>query len=109
MKSTHADFSRTLSASKRITLIERQQIERWCKEKVPVAEIAHRLGRHQSTVYREIQRGHVAHVNSDLSVSYIYQWDVAQRHYEKNKGGGGRYPRLHQAHQAVFTEGYHVR
>ena len=63
-----------------------------------VAEIARRLNRHRSTIYREIQRGLVAHVNSDLSVSYIYQWDVAQRDYEKNQGGGGRPPKLHRAH-----------
>lgn len=98
MESTQADFTKASSQSKHITLIERQQIERWLKEKVPVAEIARRLNRHKSTIYREIQRGLVAHVNSDLSVSYIYQWDVAQRNYEKNKGSGGRYPRLHQAH-----------
>lgn len=65
---------------------------------MPIKEIASRLNRHKSTIYREKQRGLVAHVNSDLSASYIYQWDVAQRNYEKNKSGGGRYPKLHQAH-----------
>ena len=98
MKSTQTDCSKALSKCKHITLIERQQIERWLKEKVKVAEIARRLNRHRSTIYREIQRGFVAHVNSDLSVSYIYQWDVAQRDYEKNQGGGGRPPKLHRAH-----------
>ena len=98
MKSTQANCTKALHESKHLTLIERQQIERWLKEKVKVAEIARRLNRHRSTIYREIQRGLTAHVNSDLSVSYIYQWDVAQRNYEKNQGGGGRHPKLHQAH-----------
>ena len=79
MKSTQTNCTKALHESKHLTLIERQQIERWLKEKVKVAEIARRLKRHRSTIYREIQRGLVAHVNSDLSVSYIYQWDVAQR------------------------------
>ena len=102
MKSTQANCIKDLSESKHITLIERQQIERWLKEKVPVVEIASRLNRHKSTIYRERQRGLVAHVNSDLSVSCIYQWDVAQRYYEKNKGAGGRYPKLHQAHPLIL-------
>lgn len=49
---------------------------------MPVVEIASRLSRHKSAIYREIKR-----VNSYLSVSCIYQWDVAQRNYEMNKGG----------------------
>ena len=98
MESTQTNCTKAQPESKHLTLIERQQIERWLKEKVKVAEIARRLNRHRSTIYREIQRGLVAHVNSDLSVSYIYQWDVAQRDYEKNQGGGGRPPKLHRAH-----------
>lgn len=98
MESTHADFTKTFSQSKHITLVERQQIERWLKQGVSVVEIASRLNRHKSTIYREQHRGMSQHINSDLSISYIYQWDVAQRNYEKNKGGGGRYPRIYQSH-----------
>ena len=39
MESTQADFTKASSQSKHITLIERQQIERWLKEKVPVAKL----------------------------------------------------------------------
>lgn len=46
MKSTQTDCSKALSKCKHITLIERQQIKRWLKEKVKVAEIARRLNRH---------------------------------------------------------------
>ena len=85
MESTQRNCTKALPESKHLTRIERQQIERWLKEKVKVAEIARRLNRHRSTIYREIQRGLVAHINSDLSVSYIYQWDVAQRNTKRIK------------------------
>ena len=98
MKSTQTDSTKAFSQSKHITLIERQQIERWLKQRVSVVEIASRLNRYKSTIYREKQRGLARHINSDLSVSYIYRWDVAQRNYEKNKGGGGRYPKIYQSH-----------
>lgn len=98
MKSTQTDCTKAFSQSKHITLIERQQIERWLRQRVSVMEIASRLNRHKSTIYREKQRGLARRINSDLSVSFIYRWDVAQRNYEKNKGGGGRYPKIYQSH-----------
>ena len=63
-----------------------------------MTKIASRLARNKSSISREIKRGKVERINSDLTKSYVYRWDVAQRNYEKNKGGGGRYPRLHSAH-----------
>jgi len=84
--------------SKHLSLIERQQIERRLNERVSVTEIVNRLGRNKSSISRETKRDKVEHKNSDWTKSYVYRWDVAQRNYEKNKGGGGRYPRLHSAH-----------
>ena len=98
MKSTQDNTTPCAQKGKPLNLTERKQIERWLKEKVSVAEIAHRLGRHKASIYREIKRGTSKHINSDLSESYVYRWDVAQRDYEKNKGGGGRHPLLHSAH-----------
>ena len=63
-----------------------------------MTEIANRSGRDKSSISREIKRGKTEHKNSYLAKRYVYRWDVAQRDYEKNKGGGGRYPRLHSAH-----------
>ena len=98
MKSTRTDNIQSSPKSKHLSLIERQQIERWLNERVSVTEIANRLGRNKSSISREIKRGIAQRTNSDLTKSYVYRWDVAQRNYEKNKGGGGRYPRLHSAH-----------
>ncbi len=39
MESTQTNCIKALSESKHLTLIERQQIERWLKEKVSVAEM----------------------------------------------------------------------
>ena len=98
MKSTRTDNIHSSPKIKHLSLIERQQIERWLNERVSVTEIANRLGRNKSSISREMKRGIAQRTNSDWTKSYVYRWDVAQRNYEKNKGGGGRYPRLHSAH-----------
>lgn len=103
MKSAQDDTTPCSQKGKPLNLTERKQIERWLKEKVSASEIAHRLGRHKSSIYREIKRGTAERTNSDLSVSYVYRWDVAQRLYEKNKGGGGRHPKLHAAHPLLAS------
>lgn len=95
MKSTHSDSPQFLPKSKHWSLLERQQLERGYKEKVSIIQIAQRLARHRSTIYREIKRGWTKHLHSDLTTRCVYQWDVAQQDYEKNRGGGGRYPKLY--------------
>ncbi|MET3614381.1 IS30 family transposase, partial [Rhizobium aquaticum] len=39
-----------------LTLADRRQIERWRLMKMSATEIAERLGRHRSTVFRELRR-----------------------------------------------------
>lgn len=39
-----------------LTLADRRQIERWRLMKMSATDIARRLGRHRSTVFRELQR-----------------------------------------------------
>ncbi|MEI4472998.1 IS30 family transposase [Frigidibacter sp. MR17.24] len=41
-----------------IGLDERRKIARWREAKVPATEIAARLGRHRSTIFRELRRNH---------------------------------------------------
>jgi IS30 family transposase len=41
---------------RQLTIEERRTIFRLLNARVPVAAIADRLGRHRSTIYREIQR-----------------------------------------------------
>lgn len=89
MKNTHEHHSSFSRKSKHINESERQQIERWLKQKMPVREIAALLDRHRSTIYREIKRGLVDHIKSDLSTEVIYQADHAQGQHNKNRGAGG--------------------
>ena len=41
-----------------LTLADRRQIERWRQMKVSGEEMARRLGRHRSTVFRDLRRNH---------------------------------------------------
>ena len=41
-----------------LKLGERRKIAKWLEAKMPIAEIADRLGREASTIYREIKRNH---------------------------------------------------
>ena len=41
-----------------LSLAERRQIERWRHAKMSADEMARRLGRHRSTIFRELRRNH---------------------------------------------------
>ena len=76
---------------KHLTERERYNIEIFLKEKFKPYEIAKRLGRHLRTIEREIQKGIVELLNSDLSRRKEYCADTAQRIHLKsasNKGPG---------------------
>lgn len=76
---------------KHLTERERYRIEILLKEKMNPLEIAKRLGRHKRTIEREIKKGTVQLLNSDLSCRKEYCADTGQRVYEdnsKNKGPG---------------------
>lgn len=75
--------------NKHLTEKERYKIEALLDEKYPASCIAKRLGRHLRTIEREIKRGTVRLLNSDLSYRKEYCADAGQRIYEengKNKG-----------------------
>lgn len=74
---------------KQIQLEERHTIETLLKMKVPVSYIAEQLGRHRSTIYKEIKKGMCEQIDSDLKVHKVYLYDVAQRKHDElaqNKG-----------------------
>lgn len=76
---------------KHLTERERYKIEILLKEKMSSFDISKRLGRHVRTIEREIKRGTVCLLNSDLSYREEYCADAAQRMYDenaKNKGPG---------------------
>lgn len=76
---------------KHLTEMERYQIEILLKEKKKSKEIAVVLGKHRRTIEREIARGTVQMLNSDLTYTFRYCADVGHRKYlenGQNKGAG---------------------
>ncbi len=66
------------------TFNDRLRIEAWYKAKVSVKEMAEILGKDQSSVYRELNRGKYMRQNSDLTFSPAYSPDIAERKYREN-------------------------
>lgn len=84
---------------KHLTERERYQIEILIKDKKEPQEIARMLGKHRRTIEREIARGTVRMLNSDLTHKYCYCADAAQRVYEENaqnKGAGLKIGKDHE-------------
>lgn len=68
---------------------ERKIIEHELNKKTPVADIAQMLDRHRSTIYKEIKRGTVTLLHSDLTEYAAYKADVGERvqtEHSHNKG-----------------------
>ncbi|ARC39056.1 hypothetical protein A6J80_22495 (plasmid) [Paracoccus yeei] len=59
-----------------LSLSERRKIERWRQMKLSPDEMAHRLGRHRSTIFRELRRNHFH--DSDIPKLSGYWCIVAQ-------------------------------
>lgn len=67
---------------KHITEKERYKIEGYLESKLKAKEIAVKLDMHISTVYREIKRGTVIRIKTDLRKHRVYRANVAQGNYE---------------------------
>lgn len=74
----------TLTREKRI------RIETLYQAGIKVKEIAQQIGVHQSTIYRELQRGKTKKRNYDWTESTIYSSDLAQERAERNQKEKGR-------------------
>ena len=83
------NYTTKVKKHKHLTERERYSIEVLLKEKLKPFEIAKKLGRHLRTIEREIQRGIVQLLNSDLSHRREYCADTAQRVYLKNASNKG--------------------
>ncbi len=69
---------------KQLTRSDRLKIEALDKAGHKVKEIAELIGVHQSTIYRELQRGRYIHTNSDLTEEERYSPDIAEKKYQQN-------------------------
>ena len=70
---------------KHLTEGERYQIEILIKEKYSIQQIANKLNKHRSTIYREIKKGTVTQLDTLLKEKEIYLADAGQRIYDENK------------------------
>ena len=77
MKSTKTKTTTFRKKGKHITDAERQIIEKLYRKGVPVPQITDLLEVHRSTIYRELQRGRVNHLNSELIPFSTYSADRA--------------------------------
>lgn len=88
-ENTHTQITTSRRHFKQINFQQRQLIERWYSQKVPVADIAQRLGLHRSSIYRELKRGRVKHIDTELRESYTYSADFSEdRHLENMTAKG---------------------
>ncbi|MBR5888362.1 MAG: helix-turn-helix domain-containing protein [Akkermansia sp.] len=94
MKSTQDDCIAPSRKGKHLNESERQQIERWLLKGLPVKQIATLLQRHPSSIYREIKRGTVTNIRSDLREYQVYRAQQAQEDYLCNCGASGPYLKL---------------
>lgn len=89
---------------KHLTERQRYQIEILLKEKKEPKEIARVLGKHKRTIEREMARGTVRMLNSDLTYKDRYCADRAQHVYlenAQNKGAGLKIGRDHKLAQHI--------
>lgn len=70
MKSTHTKTTTSAAKRKHFTDADRQIIEKLYRKGYSVARIADLLGFHRSSIYRELKRGRVTHLSSEL-VEYV--------------------------------------
>jgi IS30 family transposase len=72
------------------TKYERGKISALLKEGFSPTQIAKKLGRHRSTIYREIKRGTTTQYRTDLTTYSAYFPETVQAVYEKNRSACGR-------------------
>jgi len=89
-----------LRKGKHLNRDERIQIEGLRKAGYPPSQIALLLGRHVRTIDRELERGRVEHLNSDLTCSAVYNADRAQDVHDLNASAKGPAVKL-KAHSAA--------
>lgn len=87
---------------KHLNYEERQKLEILLKAKVRVKEIAALLGgRSERTIKREIKRGTVRFLNSDLTERFEYSCDAGQLKYDRNAANKGRSLKIGSSHDLV--------
>lgn len=85
-----------------LTYVDRQNIELWLKNGLKPNEIGQLLGeRSVRTIYREIVKGKVELLNSDLTKRVEYSADVAQMKHDRKAKGKGPSLKIGKNHKLV--------
>lgn len=90
-----------LRKGKHLNRNERILIEGFLKAGMTESKIASQLSRDRRTIEREIKRGQVEHLNSDLTTARVYNADRAQDVYEQNSSAKGPTVKLKANSSAV--------
>ncbi len=88
-----------MKKGKHLTIRERYTIEILLKEGLKASEIAKRLGKHKHTIKREISKGTIRLMNSDLTYRKEYCADVGQRVYDENGRNKGPTLKIGKDHE----------
>ena len=84
------NYTTEIRKYKHLNYVERTQIERWYnKEKRSKAEIAILLRKSERTIRREINRGKVKNLTTELEEIWVYSADVAEQKYRYEMTGKG--------------------
>lgn len=88
--------------NKHLTERERYKIEGFLKDKKKAWQIAELLGKSERTIQREIKRGTVILVDTELREYKTYCADTAQRKYLENAANKGRNYKIGNDHELVW-------
>lgn len=86
---------------KHLTESQRSKIEIMLKIEMPKTKIAETLGIARSTLYRELKRGTVKQLNSNLTTTEKYFYDAGQRVYEENRANCKRPLKMIEAFEFI--------
>ncbi|CDD36633.1 integrase catalytic region [Clostridium sp. CAG:356] len=79
------DYNKKIEKKKyqHLNYVEKTQIERWYNiEKKACSEIAKLLNKSVRTIQREIKRGMVENLTTQLEIKYVYSADVSEKKYK---------------------------
>lgn len=93
----HHHTTTTNNTYTHLTEIERGKISALLKLGKSQQKIADAIGRHKSTISREIKRGTITQMRSDLTTYEVYAPETAQIAYEKNRKACGARIKLGKA------------
>jgi len=78
----HIDYTAKTDKYKHLTERDRYRLEGYLETGVSVKAIAQKFDRHISTIYREIKRGRVKRIHSELTEYWMYRANTAHADYE---------------------------